>query len=117
MVDDDESNNYEQLALLQRQILINQGRSKISGCLAKCPVCGGGIESGFKKCRHCRADLIWYNGIPGEPGSEEEIRKIFKSGVARAEQEKLEYKIRVAILVFIFITISAFMLLWVMLSR
>ena len=40
----------------------------------QCPVCGGRLNGGFRKCKHCATDLIWLDGVPGEPEKEDELR-------------------------------------------
>lgn len=65
---------------------------KEEGAKPQCPACGGRIDRDFRKCKHCGSDLIWLEGIPGEPGKEgdlqEKVDAIKRKVAAEIEEEQ-----------------------------
>jgi ATP-dependent Clp protease ATP-binding subunit ClpA len=71
-----------------------QAAKKQEQSLPQCPVCGGRLEGEFRKCKHCTADVVWVEGIPCEPGKEEEQVREYRRKVADEAKRKEEEETR-----------------------
>lgn len=104
MVNNDFDHLVDAAAILQREQQKSQ-LAKIQGELnsiretqqagntgPQCPVCGGRLPGEFRKCTHCASDLIWVEGLPGEPGKQAELLAKLKQkkDEAQAEFERQE---------------------------
>jgi hypothetical protein len=54
----EQARTTEELAEINRREAEEQAKPQ-------CPVCGGRIEKGFAKCKHCNEELIWADNIVG----------------------------------------------------
>ena len=82
----------EELKSVRRELRKLRDEQERTRLLPQCPVCGGRIESGYRKCKQCASDLAWVEGIPCEPGRIEELRRTIHDRRAReaAEAQRLE---------------------------
>ncbi len=78
---------------LQAQAAAQRSEAARIAALPQCPVCGGRIEQGFRKCSHCRADLAWVGPWAYEAGDTEREKQLqvkLAELQKRAQQEQVK---------------------------
>jgi hypothetical protein len=89
--------NFRDLIALQQleatRQLARQAAQQAEPKGAKCPYCGGCVETNYERCKNCTGQLSWIKGHPCKPGQEASLEIQIEASEKRAaeiQQKNLE---------------------------